>query len=102
MRGGKLLSQKYRQEIFLVSDITFLLHLVDPVSLFITFLTTKTFKNKKSKSFKKILWTAMSEERINNLMLLTIDKGWLDSINVIYIANKFSDCNYERNQFWYI
>ena len=55
MRGGKLLSQKYRQEIFLVSDITFLLHLVDPVSLFITFLSTKTFKNKKSKSFKKIL-----------------------------------------------
>ena len=39
----------------------------------------------------------MSQERLNNFMLLTIYKEWLDGLNLIATANEFSDNNDERN-----
>ena len=38
----------------------------------------------------------MSQERFNNLIVLITYKEWLNEVNLITIANEFSDNNNER------
>ena len=49
--------------------------------------------------FKKFLLQTMSPEQFNNLMLVTVYLEWLNALNLISIASKFSDCKHKENQF---
>ena len=42
----------------------------------------------------------MSPEQFNNLMLVTVYLEWLNALNLISIASKFSDCKLKENQFF--
>ena len=50
--------------------------------------------------FQKNFLQTMSPEQFNNLMLVTVYLEWLNALNLISIASKFSDCKLKENQFF--